>query len=59
MPRGLDEALRARLQGFPRQALHARRLGLLHPRSGEAMQWEAPPPADMAELITALEPLAQ
>ena len=59
VPRGLDEALRARLQGFPRQALHARRLGLLHPRSGEAMQWEAPPPADMAELITALEPLAQ
>ncbi len=59
VPRGLDEALRARLQGFPRQALHARRLGLLHPRSGEAMQWEAPPPADMDELITALEPLAQ
>ena len=59
VPRGLDETLRARLQGFPRQALHARRLGLLHPRSGEAMQWEAPPPADMAELITALEPLAQ
>ena len=37
------------LAGFKRQALHAYRLGLVHPASGEAMQWEAPLPADMRE----------
>jgi 23S rRNA pseudouridine1911/1915/1917 synthase len=40
---------------FGRQALHAGRLGLLHPASGEPMQWEAPLPADMADLLQALQ----
>ena len=31
-----------------RQALHAERLGLIHPVSGEAMEWQAELPADMA-----------
>ncbi len=39
------------LAGFKRQALHACRLGLVHPTSGAAMQWEAPLPADMRELL--------
>ncbi|RMG60311.1 MAG: 23S rRNA pseudouridine(1911/1915/1917) synthase RluD [Gammaproteobacteria bacterium] len=59
IPRGLEAGLRERLQGFPRQALHAQRLGLLHPQTGEEMQWEAPLPQDMAELLQAMEPLAQ
>lgn len=41
-------------QGFPRQALHARRLGLNHPISHEAMQWEVPVPDDMLALLEAL-----
>ncbi|WP_371322984.1 23S rRNA pseudouridine(1911/1915/1917) synthase RluD [Dechloromonas sp. ZY10] len=45
----------ARLPEFHRQALHATRLGLLHPLSGRLMQWEAPPPADMRELLERLE----
>lgn len=36
---------------FPRQALHARRLGLVHPASGKAMAWKSDLPADMAGLI--------
>jgi 23S rRNA pseudouridine1911/1915/1917 synthase len=44
----------ALLDVFPRQALHARRLGLLHPASGVAMEWEAPPPDDLRTLIDAL-----
>jgi 23S rRNA pseudouridine1911/1915/1917 synthase len=40
--------------GFRRQALHAWRLGLRHPASGAAMQWEAPPPPDFAALLAAL-----
>lgn len=39
---------------FPRQALHAWRLGLLHPQAGAPMQWSRPPPADLRELMTAL-----
>lgn len=45
----------ARLPEFHRQALHATRLGLLHPLSGRLMQWEAPPPADMRTLLDDLE----
>ncbi|PXW27368.1 RluA family pseudouridine synthase [Paraburkholderia caballeronis] len=40
--------------GFARQALHAWRLGLIHPRTGRAMQWRADAPDDIAELIAAL-----
>lgn len=36
---------------FPRQALHAYRLGLIHPLSRDAVEWEAPLPDDMAALL--------
>lgn len=39
---------------FPRQALHAFRLGLIHPASGEPMVWQVPLAADLAKLIDAL-----
>ncbi|MEW5967538.1 MAG: 23S rRNA pseudouridine(1911/1915/1917) synthase RluD [Pseudomonadota bacterium] len=39
---------------FPRQALHAERLGLIHPVTGESMQWECPLPPDFASLLEAL-----
>jgi 23S rRNA pseudouridine1911/1915/1917 synthase len=46
---------RARLPpAFARQALHAARLGLLHPLSGQSMQWESPLPADFAGLLESL-----
>jgi 23S rRNA pseudouridine1911/1915/1917 synthase len=54
LPRGATPELRALLQGFPRQALHAARLALAHPRSGEPLAWEAPLPADLAGLLAAL-----
>ncbi len=38
-----------------RQALHAKTLGLVHPCTGEAMQWEAALPADMAYTLTQLK----
>lgn len=40
--------------GFARQALHAWRLGLIHPVTGRAMQWRAEVPDDMDALIAAL-----
>ena len=35
----------------PRQALHARTLGFVHPRTGEEMFFSAPVPSDMSALI--------
>jgi 23S rRNA pseudouridine1911/1915/1917 synthase len=40
--------------GFARQALHAWRLGLIHPQTGRAMQWRSDVPEDMAALARAL-----
>jgi 23S rRNA pseudouridine1911/1915/1917 synthase len=39
---------------FPRQALHAARLGLIHPASGTACEWRSELPRDMRELIDRL-----
>jgi 23S rRNA pseudouridine1911/1915/1917 synthase len=44
----------ARLDAFPRQALHAWRLALRHPVSGVEMSWESPLPADFAQLLASL-----
>jgi 23S rRNA pseudouridine1911/1915/1917 synthase len=43
------------LRGFRRQALHAKRLGLIHPGSGEDISWEAPIPDDFTELLSMIE----
>jgi len=37
-----------------RQALHAEKLTLIHPQTGKTMQWHAPLPVDMQQLIEAL-----
>ncbi len=54
VPPGASELLIETLRGFKRQALHAAKLGLVHPRTGEQMQFEAPWPADFAQLIDVL-----
>ncbi len=50
----LPAAAREAVRRFGRQALHATRLGLIHPLSREAMEWHAPLPQDMAQLLEAL-----
>jgi len=47
----LPDPLRDLVSAFPRQALHAGLLGFGHPLTGREMQFEAPLPADMAELV--------
>lgn len=42
------------LRTFRRQALHATMLRLIHPITGEEMEWHSPIPADMVELIDVL-----
>lgn len=53
-PGGASRTLVERLQGFPRQALHALRLGLEHPTLGIAMSWEVQMPEDLAGLLAGL-----
>ncbi len=50
-PRGCHPELAAALQSFPRQALHAIRLGLIHPATGAEMQWEVPMAPDLDALL--------
>lgn len=42
---------------FPRQALHAWRLGFIHPMTGHPMRFEAPVPDDMDTLLRGLRRL--
>jgi 23S rRNA pseudouridine1911/1915/1917 synthase len=54
LPAGASDALRDALRAFRRQALHAARLELGHPSTGEALAFEAPPPADFQLLLQTL-----
>lgn len=54
MPKDCGQELEKVLRSFKRQALHAEKLGLIHPRTGEYCEWQVPVPADMQELLTAL-----
>ena len=54
LPPGGDDETREALRTFRRQALHARRLELEHPVTGEPMSWTAPLPEDFAALLEAL-----
>lgn len=54
IPAGAGTDLIAVLRAFRRQALHATRLVLVHPRTGRSAAFEAPLPADMRALIAAL-----
>lgn len=54
LPKGGSLEMIRAIQQFPRQALHARRLGLVHPVTGADMSWESPLPADMTELLRVL-----
>jgi len=55
IPKGSSPALAAELQAFPRQALHAARLTLVHPFTHREHEWRSPLPGDMQRLIGALE----
>jgi 23S rRNA pseudouridine1911/1915/1917 synthase len=53
-PPGASQQLRATLDGFGRQALHAAELTLEHPLSGESLSFKAPLPDDMQQLLSVL-----
>jgi 23S rRNA pseudouridine1911/1915/1917 synthase len=47
----------AQIAAFPRQALHARRLGFIHPVENRWLEFDSPLPADLRELAESLERL--
>jgi len=49
-----DKRIQKAIAAFPRQALHAARLTIPHPRTGEQMTFECPLPQDMKMLLAAL-----
>jgi len=54
MPPNCSPELEKELRSFKRQALHAAKLGLVHPVSDDYLEWEQPLPDDMVRLIKAL-----
>ncbi len=52
--RNASKELSDYLRTFRRQALHATMLKLIHPITGEEMEWHSPIPEDMVELINVL-----
>ncbi|MFW1859782.1 23S rRNA pseudouridine(1911/1915/1917) synthase RluD [Acinetobacter defluvii] len=54
VPAGASQLLSDTLRGFKRQALHAAKLGLIHPRSKEEMLFEAAWPEDFTYLVNTL-----
>lgn len=54
LPAGASTELISVVQGFPRQALHARRLELVHPETELEESWQAPLPSDLESLLAML-----
>jgi 23S rRNA pseudouridine1911/1915/1917 synthase len=54
-PRVGNGVLKARLQAFPRQALHAERIAFHHPVTQELIEVVAPVPQDLQDLLRAIE----
>jgi len=54
-PKKASEELKEALLSFKRQALHSKKLTLIHPISGESMSWKAPLPDDMLRLLEVLK----
>ncbi|HUH65759.1 MAG TPA: RluA family pseudouridine synthase [Syntrophales bacterium] len=45
-----DPSVRSKIKAMKRQALHAARIGFIHPVTGDVLSFSSPLPSDMAEL---------
>ena len=50
-PKKASQELKEALKNFGRQALHSKKLSLVHPVSGKSMSWKTDLPDDMKELL--------
>ncbi len=55
LPKASTPEFVASLQAFRRQALHAQRLAMYHPETGEWMAWEVPLPEDFVQVLDAIK----
>ena len=55
LPKGISTETQEYLRNFKRQALHAKKLELFHPVTGELMSWEVDLPEDFAQLLSVLQ----
>lgn len=55
IPKGASDELITMLRSFPRQALHAQALQLIHPQTQEEMRFECPIAEDILQLLAVLE----
>lgn len=55
LPKGVSDEMQAMLRDFKRQALHAKKLELYHPVTGELMSWEVDLPEDFIALLAVLK----
>ena len=53
--KNIDLNLKKKIINFDRQALHAKSLGLIHPKTGRKIFFDAPRPNDFEELIKTLK----
>ena len=53
-PRGATEELKFAIKGFPRQALHAKKLSINHPRDNKELSWKSKLPEDLDNMINIL-----
>ena len=54
-PKKASMELKDELINFQRQALHSKKLTLIHPSMGQSMSWKADLPADMHQLLSTLK----
>ncbi len=54
VPKAASEELSEALHLFKRQALHAAKLGLIHPETGQENSWKVSMPEDMQQLISVI-----
>ena len=54
-PKKASQELKDTLRGFHRQALHSKKLTLMHPSLGKSMSWKVDLPGDMRELLNSLK----
>lgn len=55
LPKNTSERMQLTLKNFRRQALHAKKLELWHPATGEHCSWEIDLPEDMQQLLEVLK----
>ena len=53
-PKGATEELKVAIKEFPRQALHAKKLSIIHPRKNKEFSWKSQLPEDLDNMINVL-----